>query len=176
MPNGPILECHLNTGHVNTILFSYILVQYLNGRSSTYHIADKPTILNPNFKKLGIQMFPVFKWSVFRSPQYLETLLYSNFLFRPKWYATGRHLVNSLDKGVICPTPTCPGVFRMTPRSKVSIPTLCTPSSSPTWRCTTTTSTTSWRMMPGTSSRERPSKLTSPFCSLFGGRSLMTSR
>ena len=40
MPNGPVFECHLNTGqpdHLNAeqmdaILFSYELVQYSNGR------------------------------------------------------------------------------------------------------------------------------------------------
>ena len=53
------------------ILFSCILVQYLNGGwSSTKDIPHKPTIWDPNFKKLGIQMFPVCKWSVFRSPLY----------------------------------------------------------------------------------------------------------
>ena len=43
MPNGLVFECHLNTGqpnHLNTgqmdnIIFSYVLVWYLNGRSST---------------------------------------------------------------------------------------------------------------------------------------------
>ena len=43
MSNGLVFECHLNTGqpdHLNArqmdaILFSYVLVQYLNGRSST---------------------------------------------------------------------------------------------------------------------------------------------
>ena len=45
IPNGPVFECHLNTQqqqptHLNTrqmgdILFSFVLVQYLNGRSST---------------------------------------------------------------------------------------------------------------------------------------------
>ena len=47
MPNGLVSECHLNTGqpnHLNTgqmdaILFSYVLVQYLNGWSSTDDIA-----------------------------------------------------------------------------------------------------------------------------------------
>ena len=43
MPNDLVFECHLNTeqpNHLNTglmdaILFSYVLVQYLNGWSST---------------------------------------------------------------------------------------------------------------------------------------------
>ena len=35
MPNGLVFECYLNTGYLNTILFSYLLVQYLNGQSST---------------------------------------------------------------------------------------------------------------------------------------------
>ena len=43
MPNGPVFECylntgqpdHLNTGQMDTILYSYVLVQYLNGQSST---------------------------------------------------------------------------------------------------------------------------------------------
>ena len=43
MPNGPALQCHLNTGqpdHLKTgqmdaILFSYILVWYSNVQSST---------------------------------------------------------------------------------------------------------------------------------------------
>ena len=43
MPNGPVFECHLNTGQPNhfktgqmdAFLFSYVLVRYLNGRSSS---------------------------------------------------------------------------------------------------------------------------------------------
>ena len=49
MPNGMVVECHLKTGqpnHLNTgqmgaILFSYVLVQYLNGQSCTQEI-DQP--------------------------------------------------------------------------------------------------------------------------------------
>ena len=45
-------ECHLNTGQPNqlntvqmdAISFSYVLVQYSNGRSSSYRIAHRPTI------------------------------------------------------------------------------------------------------------------------------------
>ena len=41
--NGPVFECHLNTGqqhhlnsgHMDTVLFSNVLVQYLNGQSRT---------------------------------------------------------------------------------------------------------------------------------------------
>ena len=43
MPNGPIFKCqlnsgqpnHLNTGQMDTILFSYVMVQYSNGRSNS---------------------------------------------------------------------------------------------------------------------------------------------
>ena len=43
MPNELVLECHLNTrqpshlntGQIDTILVSYVLVRYLNGQSST---------------------------------------------------------------------------------------------------------------------------------------------
>ena len=43
LSNGLVIKCHLNTGQPNhwntrqmdTILFSYVLFQYLNGRSST---------------------------------------------------------------------------------------------------------------------------------------------
>ena len=43
MPNGLVFECHsdtvqpnhLNTRQIDAILFSYVLVWYLNGRSST---------------------------------------------------------------------------------------------------------------------------------------------
>ena len=34
MPNGLVFKCHLNTGQ-DAILFSYVLVRYLNGWSST---------------------------------------------------------------------------------------------------------------------------------------------
>ena len=93
-------------------LFSYVMVWYSNGQSSTKDIvlagwfpqityrrlkvctttlfmfsvsgshsywltptiilANKQTIWNVAFKKFGIQMFPVFKWSVFKSPLFLE--------------------------------------------------------------------------------------------------------
>ena len=77
MPNGQVFECYLNTGqpnHLNTgqmdaILFSYVLVQYSNGWSSTQDITHILTILNPNFKKVrysnvsGIQLPTVwFHW------------------------------------------------------------------------------------------------------------------
>ena len=52
MPNGPVFECHLKTGQPNhfnngqmdAILFSYVMVWYLNGQSSTKDIARRPTI------------------------------------------------------------------------------------------------------------------------------------
>ena len=52
MQNGPILECHLNTGeqhHLNygqmdAILFSSVLVQYSNGWSITESKAQRLTI------------------------------------------------------------------------------------------------------------------------------------
>ena len=34
------------------------------------------TIWNPNFKKFGTEMFPIFKWSVSRSPLYLLRVLF----------------------------------------------------------------------------------------------------
>ena len=34
---------HLNTGQIDTIVFSYVLVRYSNGRSSTLDIAHRPT-------------------------------------------------------------------------------------------------------------------------------------
>ena len=51
MPTGPVFECHLNTGqpnHLNmrqmhAILFSYILVGFSNGWSSTQDIAHNWT-------------------------------------------------------------------------------------------------------------------------------------
>ena len=64
-----VFKCHMKTGqpiHLNTwqmdaILFSYVLVWYWNGWSSTKDIdVNRPfeywTIWNPNFKKVGIQM------------------------------------------------------------------------------------------------------------------------
>ena len=91
-------NCHLNTGQpkylftrqMDSIFFSYLLVRYLNSRSSTKDIAQKPTILILNhlkseLQKVGVQMFPVFKCSVFRSSLYsgkLNTgLVHSNLLF-----------------------------------------------------------------------------------------------
>ena len=55
---------------MNTILFSYVPIQYLNGWSSTLDIAHKLTILILNhlkseLQKFGIQMFLVLKWSIF---------------------------------------------------------------------------------------------------------------
>ena len=35
MSNGLVFECHLKTGQIDTILFSYVIVQNWNGRSST---------------------------------------------------------------------------------------------------------------------------------------------
>ena len=35
MPNGVIFECHLNTGQMDAILFSYVMAWYSNGQSST---------------------------------------------------------------------------------------------------------------------------------------------
>ena len=61
MPNGPVFECHLKTGQIDAILFSYVLVRYLNGRSSTHDLAlDQPfeyqTIeIRTYLKKFGIQ-------------------------------------------------------------------------------------------------------------------------
>ena len=48
MPIGPVFECHLNTGqqdHLNTgqmdaTMFSFLLVRYSNGRSSTRTVSD----------------------------------------------------------------------------------------------------------------------------------------
>ena len=81
IPNGLVFECHWNKGqpnHLNTkqmdaILFSYVLVWYLNGWSSTWdrasdRVFEYQTIWNPNFKNFGIQLLPAFKWTVFRSP------------------------------------------------------------------------------------------------------------
>ena len=52
MPNGMVFKCHLNTkqpnhlntGHMDAILFSYLLVKYSNGWSGTWDIAHGPTI------------------------------------------------------------------------------------------------------------------------------------
>ena len=59
MPNGPVFECHLNSkqpDHLNTrkidnILFSYVLIRYLNGWSKTYDMVQKPTTWIPNHLK-----------------------------------------------------------------------------------------------------------------------------
>ena len=69
MPNGLVFECHLNTvkpnhlnnGQMDAILFSYVLVQYSNGQSSTQDIA-----LYQPFE-IRTSKSSVFKWSVFRS-------------------------------------------------------------------------------------------------------------
>ena len=66
---------NLNTQQMDAILFSYILVQYLNGRSSTLDKAHKLTIRKPYHLKSELQMFWVFKWLVFRSPLYTEPLV-----------------------------------------------------------------------------------------------------
>ena len=68
---------HLNTRHIDTILFSYVLVWYLNGWYGTLDIVlDQPfeyqTIWNP-------AKILVFKWFVFRSPLYF--LFLSKFTF-----------------------------------------------------------------------------------------------
>ena len=78
MPNGLVFECHSNTrqpSHLNTgqILFSYVLVWYLNGWSSTLNKAHKPTIwilnhLKSKLQKVQYSNVSIFKWSVFRSP------------------------------------------------------------------------------------------------------------
>ena len=44
MPDGSVFECHLNAGQMDTILFSYVLVQYLNDQAITYDITHRPTI------------------------------------------------------------------------------------------------------------------------------------
>ena len=88
MPNAPVFESHLNLmvgqsdhlimGQMDAILFSYVLVWHSNGWSSTLDINrsfEYQTNWNLNFKKLGIQMFPVFKWSVFRTPLYLTRMV-----------------------------------------------------------------------------------------------------
>ena len=38
------IGCHLNIVKMDAILFSYVVVQYLNGQSSTWDVAHKPTI------------------------------------------------------------------------------------------------------------------------------------
>ena len=43
------------------------------------YIEHKPAIWNLNFKKFSIQMFPVFKWSVFRSPLYAFNRLWIQY-------------------------------------------------------------------------------------------------
>ena len=43
---------HFNTGPMSAILFSYVLVWYLNGWSSTWDKANWLTIWRPNTKKL----------------------------------------------------------------------------------------------------------------------------
>ena len=79
-------EFEMKRGQIDTILFYYVLVWYSNGRSSTEDIThnrpfEYPTIWNLNYKKFdiqkvsGIQMFLVFKWSVFRSPLYINIFL-----------------------------------------------------------------------------------------------------
>ena len=68
LPSVPVFECHLitgqpnhlNTGQIDLILFSYVLVWYLNERSSTYNILDRPTIWYPNFKSF---LFKYFQYS-----------------------------------------------------------------------------------------------------------------
>ena len=89
MPNGLVFERHLNAGqpnHFNTgqmdaILFSCVLVQYLNGLSSTKDKAYRLTILMMNhfrseLQKFGIQMFLVFKWSGIQIHTVFEWCLY----------------------------------------------------------------------------------------------------
>ena len=44
------IGCHLNIVKMDAILFSYVVVQYLNGWSSTWDVALKPTIWNLSFK------------------------------------------------------------------------------------------------------------------------------
>ena len=55
MPNGLVFKCHLNTGEpknlntgqIDDILQSYVLVQYLNGQSSTKDVAGYFTMSEP---------------------------------------------------------------------------------------------------------------------------------
>ena len=44
MPNDMVFTCHLITGQMDAILFSYLLVKYSNGWSGTWDIAHGPTI------------------------------------------------------------------------------------------------------------------------------------
>ena len=74
---------HLNTRQMDTILFSYVQVRYLNGWSSTYDIAldrlfEYQTICNPNFKMLGIQMFPIFRSSLYQAIYSMAQMLSKN--------------------------------------------------------------------------------------------------
>ena len=63
MSNSPVFKCHfktkqpnlLNTGQMDPILFSYVLVRYFNGHCSTQDIAHKPTIWIPNHLKSKLQ-------------------------------------------------------------------------------------------------------------------------
>ena len=79
MPDGTVFDCHLNTGqpnHLKTrqmdpILFSYVLVQYSNGQSSSLYIAQKlnidyQTILK-YLNKSSIQTFPVFRYPLYKN-------------------------------------------------------------------------------------------------------------
>ena len=56
MPNGLAFECHLNPGQMDAILFSYVLVWYLNGWSSAQDISLKRPFEILTSKNFGIQM------------------------------------------------------------------------------------------------------------------------
>ena len=67
MPNVLVFKCHENTwqpNHLNTrqmvaVLFSYVLVWYLIGRSSTLDITHRPTIWIPNHLISELQKLPL---------------------------------------------------------------------------------------------------------------------
>ena len=63
--------------------FEYQTAQPFEYMSPVSGHSLKPTIRKPNFKKVGIQMFPVFKWSVFRSPLYSDNIFATQPNFRP---------------------------------------------------------------------------------------------
>ena len=74
MPNGPVFKCHwIPDSPIIWILDKWTPYNRPWWPRGLKHInlpCEYQTIWNPNFKKIGIQMFPVFKWSVFRSSLY----------------------------------------------------------------------------------------------------------
>ena len=63
MPFEYWIAYHLNAEQMDTILFSYVLVQYKNDGSNTFDKAHRPTIWMPDHLKYKVQKVWYYKCS-----------------------------------------------------------------------------------------------------------------